>query len=155
MEISARLVLGSAFPKPGSGPGDLWGLQEALPLFQEKGFFPFSICWVGIKRALCQCLSNGAGLLGLSMSKVEVAFPEWCWGTFGVGKWHKVPFVPQIFPCCGHMFGIIGEGPEFPSQGGVPQENRVPSLDPELRDPYLLSWEFSWSIPPPSARDLL
>lgn len=26
------------------------------------------------------------------------------------------------------------------------RENVVPSLDPALRDPYLLSWECSWSI---------
>lgn len=60
-----------------------------------------------------------AGLVGLSMRKVDVAFPRVELGHFGVGRWHKAPAVPQLCPKCGHRLGNTREGPEFAPQGGT------------------------------------
>lgn len=144
MIISARLVLDSAFPKPGTSPGDLWGLQEALPLFQREGFLPFSICWVGIKAALCRCLGRaGWGWSGGVIHQQSGAgIAQGAAGTL----WEPHLY-PKRAPTVGTGLGLLERSLNLLPKVELLRENVVASLDPALRDPSLLSWEFSWSIP--------
>lgn len=79
------------------------------------------------------------------MGEVDVAFPRAVLGRFWSARVAQSPTCTLNVP----PLGNIREGPECASRGGtlgVLRENVVPSLDPALRDPYLLSWEFSWSV---------